>query len=90
MKAKPHVAVIGAGAFGGWTALHLLELSHPNHPLLRRLRPLLPAAEIEELRGRRSGEPNQQRNRDRQRDQGAGLGKHPEKGSWLLHAARSQ
>ena len=25
MKAKPHVAVIGAGAFGGWTALHLLE-----------------------------------------------------------------
>jgi len=25
MKARPHVAVIGAGAFGGWTALHLLE-----------------------------------------------------------------
>ena len=25
MKAKPHVAVVGAGAFGGWTALHLLE-----------------------------------------------------------------
>ncbi len=25
MKAKPHIAVIGAGAFGGWTALHLLE-----------------------------------------------------------------
>lgn len=25
MKGKPHVAVIGAGAFGGWTALHLLE-----------------------------------------------------------------
>jgi glycine/D-amino acid oxidase-like deaminating enzyme len=25
MKVKPHVAVIGAGAFGGWTALHLLE-----------------------------------------------------------------
>ena len=25
MKNKPHVAVIGAGAFGGWTALHLLE-----------------------------------------------------------------
>jgi glycine/D-amino acid oxidase-like deaminating enzyme len=25
MKAKPHVAVIGAGAFGGWTAVHLLE-----------------------------------------------------------------
>jgi len=24
MKAKPHIAVIGAGAFGGWTALHLL------------------------------------------------------------------
>src|SRR3979490_794817 len=23
MKSKPHVAVIGAGAFGGWTALHL-------------------------------------------------------------------
>jgi sarcosine oxidase len=23
---RPHVAVIGAGAFGGWTALHLLEL----------------------------------------------------------------
>ncbi|MFY9908552.1 MAG: FAD-dependent oxidoreductase, partial [Candidatus Sulfotelmatobacter sp.] len=22
---KPHIAVIGAGAFGGWTALHLLE-----------------------------------------------------------------
>jgi len=25
MKAKPHIAVVGAGAFGGWTALHLLE-----------------------------------------------------------------
>ena len=25
MKEKPHIAVIGAGAFGGWTALHLLE-----------------------------------------------------------------
>lgn len=25
MKTKPHVAVIGAGAFGGWTALHLIE-----------------------------------------------------------------
>ena len=25
MKNKPHVAVVGAGAFGGWTALHLLE-----------------------------------------------------------------
>jgi len=25
MKANPHIAVIGAGAFGGWTALHLLE-----------------------------------------------------------------
>ena len=25
MKEKLHVAVIGAGAFGGWTALHLLE-----------------------------------------------------------------
>jgi glycine/D-amino acid oxidase-like deaminating enzyme len=25
MKARPHVAVIGAGAFGGWTALNLLE-----------------------------------------------------------------
>jgi sarcosine oxidase len=25
MRRKPHVAVIGAGAFGGWTALHLLE-----------------------------------------------------------------
>ena len=25
MKFKPHIAVIGAGAFGGWTALHLLE-----------------------------------------------------------------
>jgi len=25
MRAKPHIAVIGAGAFGGWTALHLLE-----------------------------------------------------------------
>jgi sarcosine oxidase len=25
MKVKPHIAVIGAGAFGGWTALHLLE-----------------------------------------------------------------
>jgi glycine/D-amino acid oxidase-like deaminating enzyme len=26
MTPKPHIAVIGAGAFGGWTALHLLEL----------------------------------------------------------------
>ena len=25
MKSKPHIAVVGAGAFGGWTALHLLE-----------------------------------------------------------------
>jgi glycine/D-amino acid oxidase-like deaminating enzyme len=25
MKSKAHIAVIGAGAFGGWTALHLLE-----------------------------------------------------------------
>src|SRR5579864_602976 len=25
MGTKPHVAIIGAGAFGGWTALHLLE-----------------------------------------------------------------
>lgn len=25
MQPKPHIAVIGAGAFGGWTALHLLE-----------------------------------------------------------------
>src|SRR5258708_6142700 len=25
MKSKPHVAVVGAGAFGGWTALQLLE-----------------------------------------------------------------
>ena len=25
MKSKPHIAVIGAGALGGWTALHLLE-----------------------------------------------------------------
>src|ERR1700733_10501307 len=25
MKSTPHVAVIGAGAFGGWTALHLRE-----------------------------------------------------------------
>ncbi|MGB8061282.1 MAG: FAD-dependent oxidoreductase [Candidatus Sulfotelmatobacter sp.] len=25
MKKKPHIAVVGAGAFGGWTALHLLE-----------------------------------------------------------------
>ena len=25
LKTKPHIAVIGAGAFGGWTALHLRE-----------------------------------------------------------------
>jgi glycine/D-amino acid oxidase-like deaminating enzyme len=25
MKSKPHIAVVGAGAFGGWTALSLLE-----------------------------------------------------------------
>jgi len=25
MQSKPHIAVIGAGAFGGWTALQLLE-----------------------------------------------------------------
>ena len=25
MKSKAHIAVVGAGAFGGWTALHLLE-----------------------------------------------------------------
>ena len=25
MKSKPHIAVVGAGAFGGWAALHLLE-----------------------------------------------------------------
>lgn len=25
MKSKPHIAVVGAGAFGGWSALHLIE-----------------------------------------------------------------
>ncbi len=25
MNSKPHIAVVGAGAFGGWTALHLLR-----------------------------------------------------------------
>jgi sarcosine oxidase len=25
MKSTPHIAVVGAGAFGGWAALHLLE-----------------------------------------------------------------
>jgi sarcosine oxidase len=25
VSSKPHIAVVGAGAFGGWTALHLLE-----------------------------------------------------------------
>ena len=25
LKVRPHIAVIGAGAFGGWTALHLLR-----------------------------------------------------------------
>jgi glycine/D-amino acid oxidase-like deaminating enzyme len=25
MKSRPHIAVVGAGAFGGWTALQLLE-----------------------------------------------------------------
>jgi glycine/D-amino acid oxidase-like deaminating enzyme len=25
MKSEPHIVVIGAGAFGGWTAFHLLE-----------------------------------------------------------------
>jgi glycine/D-amino acid oxidase-like deaminating enzyme len=25
MKSRPHIAVVGAGAFGGWTALRLLE-----------------------------------------------------------------
>jgi len=25
MKSKPHIAVVGAGVFGGWSALHLLE-----------------------------------------------------------------
>jgi len=25
MRLKPHIAVVGAGAFGGWTALHLLQ-----------------------------------------------------------------
>jgi sarcosine oxidase len=25
VKNKPHIAVVGAGAFGGWTALHLVE-----------------------------------------------------------------
>jgi sarcosine oxidase len=25
MKSKPHIAVVGAGAFGGWTARHLVE-----------------------------------------------------------------
>src|SRR5450432_3620288 len=30
MKAKPHIAVIGAGAFGGWTALYLLRRDARN------------------------------------------------------------
>jgi len=25
MRTKPHILLIGAGAFGGWTALHLLQ-----------------------------------------------------------------
>src|ERR1700731_4635430 len=29
MRTNPHIAVIGAGAFGGWTALQLLERGAP-------------------------------------------------------------
>ncbi|HTS09173.1 MAG TPA: FAD-dependent oxidoreductase, partial [Candidatus Eisenbacteria bacterium] len=25
MKANPHIVIVGAGSFGGWTAIHLLE-----------------------------------------------------------------
>jgi glycine/D-amino acid oxidase-like deaminating enzyme len=28
LKAKSEIAVVGAGAFGGWTALHLLRMGH--------------------------------------------------------------
>ena len=47
-------------------------------------------AEIEELRGRGAGDPDQKRDRHLQRDQRAGFGEGAEKGLWLLHPARSQ
>ena len=59
---------------------------------LRRLalRRAAEAAEIEELRRRRSHDPDQKRDRNRQRDQRAGFGKHAQEGLWLSHPARSQ
>ena len=44
------------------------------------------SAEIEELRRGRPGDPDQQRDRNRQRDQRAGFGEHPQKGLRLRHS----
>ena len=54
------------------------------------LRRTAEAAEIEKLRRRRARDPDQQRDRNRQHDQRAGLGEHAQKGLWFRHPARSQ
>jgi hypothetical protein len=54
------------------------------------LRRTAETTEIEELRRRRTNDPDQKRDRNRQRHQGAGVGKHAQKGLWLSHPARSQ
>jgi hypothetical protein len=64
----------------------------PAAATLRRLalRRAAEAAEIEKLRRRRSYDPDQKRDDNRQHGQRAGIGKHAQEGFWLSHPAQSQ
>ena len=70
--------------------------AEPAAPATLRRRPLRLTAEtaeteIKELRGGRARDPDQHRNRNRQRDQQAGLGEHAQEGLRLRqHRTRSQ
>ena len=81
------------GACGACLLEWLKEIAaKPAAATLRRLplRRTAEAAEIEELRRRRANDPDQKRDRNRQRHQRAGVGEHAQKGLWLSHPARSQ
>jgi hypothetical protein len=54
------------------------------------LRRAAEAAEIEKLRRRRTRDPDQKRDDNRQHGQRAGIGEHAQEGFWLSHTARSQ
>ena len=96
------VALGGAGRAGEILARRLRGLlllewlkeiaAKPAAATLRRLplRRTAEAAEIEKLRRRRPHDPDQKRDRNRQRHQRAGIGEHAQEGLWLSHPARSQ